>query len=204
MVERRPGVARDFSKPEPKPTVFVQYLDRNGKIRLDLGPTRHALMLDLDETITEFYRSKKKTALRSDQGTEQYYIGNCRSATQDFGRLLAKQTDEDNEAKFFDRHPGAKYYDFEKTKPTKGAFAQFDFHSIGFLQIPDPEHPQRQYFIVFDLTYNAVGVDKDTRTLIVHGNDQNTVMQELNKIYGGNKWEIYKLNPQKGTYEFTE
>jgi len=203
MVERRPFGENNKSivEKKEKPPVVVQYLDREGKTRLDLGPDRENLMLDIDEIITQFYRSKNKTPLKGDTGTETEYTANCRSATQDFGKMLAEQTDEDDQ-KFFERHPKSAYYDFENEKPAGGAFSNFNFHSIGFLEIPDPTNENHGYFLAIDLTYSASGNDKNTRTLVIHSAGKNSLIQEINKIYGSGPWTIYKLNPEKKTYVF--
>ncbi len=203
MTEKTSGYQEKTANIETrkKPLVVTQKLDRDGKVRLDLGPDKEALMLDIDEIITQFYRSKNKTVFRGDRGTEKEYAANCRSATKDFGIMLIDQTDEDDK-KFFERYPKAKYFDLENEKPTKGAFAQFDFHSIGLLEIPNTDNDNGGYYLAIDLTYNAANADENTRTLVVHSTDKNSLLQELNKIYGNGPWTAYKLNPNKKTYVF--
>ena len=90
-----------------------------------------------------------------------------------------------------------------KNQTNQRAFAQFDFHSIGFYKFRIRNN--RNTNILSFLISPIMPLDQTKiLTLVVHGNDKNMILQELNKIYGGNKWEIYKLNPQKSTYEFTE
>ncbi|MFA6547578.1 MAG: hypothetical protein WCT11_01385 [Candidatus Magasanikbacteria bacterium] len=197
--ERRHGTAIEA---KDKPRVVTQHLDREGKVRLDLGPEKENIMLDIDEVITQFYRSKNRTALRGDRGTEKEYAANCRSATQDFGKMLVNQTDDDDK-KFFERYPQAKYSDLENENPTKGAFAHFKFHSIGLLEIPDPANHNKGYYIAIDLTYSVAHADETTRTLVVHSNEKSSLLQELDKIYGSGPWTVYKLNPEKKTYVFS-
>lgn len=186
-----------------KSSAIIQYLDRGGKTRLDLGPNNQELTFDIDEVITDFYRSKKKSSLRGDLATETFYQANCRSATQDFGRLLSAQTGEEDERKFFERYQQAKYFDIETPHTNKRSWQGFDFHSIGFLEIPNPSRKDETYYIAIDLTYNA-STNSDTRTLVVHGNDAQTVKQELQKIYGTKNWDTFQLNPNKGTYLYMD
>ncbi len=185
-----------------KSTVVVQKLDRGGKTRLDLGPNHGELTLDLDEVITSFYRSKNKGPLRDDLTTEAYYQANCRSATQDFGRLLAGQIGEDDERKFFERYPDAKYFDLETANSDKAGWGGFNFHSIGFLQITDP-NSRKTRFVAIDLTNNA-NTQSDVRTLVVHGDNEAQVRQEIQKIYSNKNWTTYELNPAKGNYLYQD
>lgn len=191
-----------LAEKKEKSMVTVQYLDRGGKTRLDLGPKNQELTLDLDEVITAFYRSKNKGGLRGNLATETFYQANCRSATQDFGKLLAEQTGEEDERKFFERYNHAKYFDFETPYSTRGAWQGFDFHSIGFMEVPSADGKEACY-IAIDLTYNAAD-NSENRTLVVHGNKIEAVKQELQKIYGTKNWEIFQLNPNKGTYLYLD
>lgn len=185
------------------PHTIIQYLDRGGKTRLDLGPNNQELTFDIDEVITNFYRSKKKSPLREDLATEDFYRANCRSATRDFGKLLSTQTGEEDERKFFERYQQAKFFDIETPYTSKGSWQGFNFHSIGFLEIPNPAKKNAVYYIAIDLTHNA-STDSGIRTLVVHGNDLETVKQELKKIYGTKNWDSFQLNPNNGTYLYID
>lgn len=186
-----------------KTSAIVQYLDRAGKTRLDLGPDNRELTLDIDEVITDFYRSKNKGSLRGNLATETFYQANCRSATQDFGKMLSNQTGEEDERTFFERYQQAKYFDFETPHTTKGSWQGFDFHSIGFLEVPNPAKKNEIYYIAIDLTHNA-STNSDARTLVVHGKNAESVKQELQRIYGTKNWDTFQLNPKKGTYLYLD
>ncbi|EKD43074.1 MAG: hypothetical protein ACD_72C00469G0002 [uncultured bacterium] len=91
---------------------------------------------------------------------------------------------------------------------------QGDFHSIGFISIPHPDNRMKGYFIGLDLTHHVTATNPKARVLVVHGTDKTTVMEKLNDIYRGGRWELYRFDPnfvgkgadntKHGTYVFDE
>ncbi|MFA6423826.1 MAG: hypothetical protein WCV83_00765 [Candidatus Magasanikbacteria bacterium] len=197
-----------------KPTTVK--LDRAGhqRIKIDLPPTEKWLDTkqveeEIHNTIDTFFKTPKKKGDPSDPlAIERSYLGNCMSATQNFGRLLNHEPKNENDKNFFDKFPRASYSDLEKKLPqhTGGE----DFHSVGFIEIPHPTDKNKGYYIAIDLTFFAITSD-DTRVLCIHGDNKQTVMNELTSINGGGHWDQFKFNPNfqqkdgtKGAYTFQD
>lgn len=123
------------------------------------------------------------------------FTNHCHEATKELGRKLSQ---------IISSIPNASFYEWQGQPPFKFNY-RGQHHSVGVISIGANKKNKTLTQITIDMTYNTVDrASKDPTWISTSTTDKNEEKNILQEKYGGSWNAVYKLNPEKGNFQYIE